>query len=63
MLTTQGEACHWILSRLWLPTNPVPLPPLEMTRGEWIIIHSILPWDLAKPQPCLQDSAMPQAEL
>ena len=22
-----GKACHWILSRLWLPTNPVPLPP------------------------------------
>ena len=21
------EACHWILSRLWFPTNPVPLPP------------------------------------
>ena len=21
------EACHWILSRLRLPTNPVPLPP------------------------------------
>ena len=24
---TRGEACHWILSRLRLPTNPVPLPP------------------------------------
>ena len=22
-----GKACHWILSRLWLPANPVPLPP------------------------------------
>ena len=22
-----GKACHWILSRLRLPTNPVPLPP------------------------------------
>ena len=21
------EACHWILSRLRLPANPVPLPP------------------------------------
>ena len=29
--TTRGEACHWILSRLRLLTNPVPLPPLEMT--------------------------------
>ena len=24
---TRGEACHWILSRLRLPVNPVPLPP------------------------------------
>gem|GEM_PF-4292471 len=30
-LTTRGEACHWILSRLQLPANPIPLPPLEMT--------------------------------
>ena len=29
------EACHWILSRLRLPANPVPLPPLEMTREGW----------------------------
>ena len=29
--TTRGEACHWILGRLRLPMNPVPLPPLEMT--------------------------------
>ena len=28
---TRGEACHWILSRLRLLANPVPLPPLEMT--------------------------------
>ena len=32
---TRGEACHWILGRLRLPMNPVPLPPLEMTlKGE-----------------------------
>ena len=29
--TSRREACHWILSRLRLPANPVPLPPLEMT--------------------------------
>ena len=32
-VTTRGEACHWILGRLRLPMNPVPLPPLEMTTG------------------------------
>ena len=26
------EACHLILSRLWLPTNQVPLPPQGKTR-------------------------------
>lgn len=26
---TRGEACHGILGRLRLPTNPVPLPPLR----------------------------------
>ena len=33
---TRGEACHWILGRLRLPMNPVPLPPLEMTMNVWI---------------------------
>ena len=27
------EACHLILSRLWLPTNQVPLPPQGETRN------------------------------
>ena len=33
VLTTRGEACHGILSRLRLPTNPVPLPSLEMQQS------------------------------
>ena len=33
MRTTRGEACHWILGRLRLPMNPVPLPPLEMQQS------------------------------
>ena len=28
-VATRGEACHGILGRLRLPTNPVPLPPLR----------------------------------
>ena len=27
------EACHWILGRLRLPTNPVPLPPRRGKQG------------------------------
>ena len=33
------EACHWILSRLRLPTNPVPLPPRRR-------------WDNKAPRSC-----------
>ena len=47
---TRGEACHWILSRLRLPTNPVPLPPqavppiaFAMKVSHWIFARLRLP--------------------
>ncbi len=38
-----GKACHWILSRLRLPTNPVPLPPRKRwdNRGERTLLHNL----------------------
>ena len=34
------EACHWILSRLRLPTNPVPLPP--QAGALWMLSHGAM---------------------
>ena len=34
------EACHWILSRLRLPANPVPLPP--QAGALWMLSHGVM---------------------
>ena len=34
------EACHWILSRLRLPANPVPLPP--QAGALWMLSHGAM---------------------
>ena len=33
-----GKASHEILSRLWLPTNSVRLPPLKGAQGLWCLL-------------------------
>ena len=35
------EACHWILSRLRLLTNPVPLPPLQ-AEALWVLSNGAM---------------------
>ena len=34
------EACHWILGRLRLPANPVPLPP--QAGALWMLSHGAM---------------------
>ena len=46
------EACHWILSRLRLLTNPVPLPPPQ-AGALWVLSHGAMSLQESIERPIL----------